>query len=56
MFIEFLLALYLGPALAPEGGSRAAAISTPQPDHHLAGAAPLNRRRLRAVPVLLMGT
>src|SRR5215831_14142440 len=33
-----------GSPLAPEGGSRAAAISTAQPDHHLARPAPLSRR------------
>jgi hypothetical protein len=43
-FIGFSLAAHLGSPLAPEGGSRAAAISTAQPDHHLARPTPLNRR------------
>ena len=42
-FIGFSLAAHPGSPLAPEGGSRAAAISTAQ-DHHLARPAPLNRR------------
>jgi hypothetical protein len=43
-FTGFLPALHLGSALALEGGSRAAAISTAQPDHPLARPAPVSHR------------